>query len=374
MPARSRTRKSPAAQETPKDPRAHTIQDVVNDVRKHHGDKVIHKASIKPRWKHVPTGVFSLDLALFGGVPEGLATLIYGWESSGKTTLAMRCLAQAQRKYPDMTAVMVDLEGTYDPTWGAVHGVDNEKLLLVEPDGGEQALDILLAVIEARDVSMAAIDSLAALIPIKEQEASIEDDILGVQARMMAKFSRKVMNSLSVQRKRDHWPAVVLLNQWRMKIAVNRGDPRVLPGGVAQHYLASVKVDVKNREHLPKTVTELGDNPSSIDYNDHAFKIDKNKVGTGLRTGEFKMIRDPSHPLGQGHIDDAKTVITWGRKKGVVTGSGGSFRLSDVDQKFSTLDAMCEYVRENEDYYERMRHTLITEQRRDCGLIADGWY
>lgn len=340
------------------------------DVEKNYGAHVMHRASRKPPFKHTPTGIFTLDMALFGGVPESLITLIYGRESSGKTTLAQRVVARTQQKYPDKTAVFVDIEGTYDTVWGARHGVDNDRMLLVQPATGEMALDIAVAALGAEDTSIMVVDSLATLIPFKELDASLEDQQPGIQARLIGKFCRRVQNVLLDQRKRDHRPTVLLLNQWRMKIGVFRGDPRVLPGGMAQHYASSVKIETYNKEQLGSDDREL----ETVDHNDHSFKIAKNKVGTGIRSGEYTMIRNPSHPLGQGFVDDARTVATWAKKMGVVTGGGSTWRLDGLDETFRNLQGICDYFYSDLDFFEQFKMRLITMQREACGLVAQGWY
>ncbi len=343
---------------------------VMTQVHSEYGAHVMHEASRKPGFRHTPTGIFTLDMALFGGVPESLVTLIYGRESGGKTTLAQRIIGASQAKYPDKKAVMIDIEGTYDPTWGAVHGVDNDRMFLVQPQTGEQALDIADAVLRANDTSVIVVDSLAALLPFKEMESSTEDERPGIQARLIGKFCRKIQNALLDERKRDHRPTIVLINQWRYKIGVYKGDPRVLPGGVAQHYVASVKIEITNKETMGRDDRDI----ETVDYNDHGFKIPKNKTGTGIRSGEFKMIRNPSHPLGSGFIDDGRTVATWAKKMGMITGSGGNFRINDIDGRFRTLDEICQHFYADPEQYVQFQRRLVTMQREACGLIPDGWY
>lgn len=362
--ARERTRSRPATGVTGE------LAKVVGDVTEAYGGHVMHMASQKPAFKHTPTGIFTLDMALFGGVPEGLCTLLYGRESSGKTTLATRCVANSQRKYPNKRPVFIDIEGTFDPVWAARHGVDNERLVLVQPSTGEMALDIADGVLRAEETSIVVVDSLAALTPFKELERSLEDELVGRQALLIGRFVRKVQNAFLDERKRNHWPTVIMLNQWRTNIGMFKGDPRVLPGGKAQHYVASVKVEVTNKEHMGRDDRDM----ETVDHNVHGFKVAKCKIGTGIRTGEFNMIRDPSNPLGQGFVDDARTVATWAKKMGLITGSGGAFRVDGVDETFRTLDAICAHFYSDLDFYDQFKHRLITEQRRACGLVAENWY
>jgi recombination protein RecA len=346
------------------------LAEVVSKHQKAYGDHVISKASQKAQFTHIPTGVFTLDMALLGGVPEGLITSFYGWESSGKTTLALRAIGRAQLKHPDKAVALIDIEGTYDAQWGAVHGIDNEKLVLVQPESGEQALDITDNVIRAEETSMVVVDSLAALIPLKEIQDSIEDQQVGLQARMIGKFLRKVQQAMLDERtKRQHRPALININQWRYKIGVFRGDPRVLPGGVAQKFANSVQVEIKCKETIGKDSRDM----EIATQNDHSFMIKKNKVGNSIKSGDFVMIRDPSDPLGAGFIDDGRAVATWAKKVGVITGGGSSWRIDGVDHKFSNLQGIVNYFYADPEYFYSFQHRLISMQREAVGLSPEGW-
>ncbi len=330
--------------------------------QKVHGPNVIRAAEIMPRFKHLPTNVFALDLALHGGFTEAAISLLYGREASGKTTIAMRTLASAQRKYPDMTPVFVDVEGTYHPKWAERHGIDNSNMLLIQPDTGEQALDLASAAVSAAETSIIVVDSLAALTPMKELEKSMEDPTVGDAGKLIARFCRVTQAKLNAERKRGHRPAMIWINQFREKIAF-MGDTRTLPGGKAQHYAASTKLEMKNKEIQGK-----GDESGILSVNEHAFKVDKSKSGVAMRTGEFTMVRNPENPLGQGFIDEAKTVVNWAKKTGVITGGGSSWRVDDLDRKFSRLQEIADYFYSDWDFYEALKQRLIMDYREHCEL------
>lgn len=281
------------------------------------------------------------------------------------TTLALRALAGAQRKHPQKRAVMVEPEGTLDPVWATTHGVDISKLILVQPTSGEQAFDIARAMIQAEDVSMVCIDSLASLVPNTEIEKSMEDNVVGTHAKLIARFCRTIQRDLLKERTRGHRPALLMINQWRNKIGVIKGDPRVLPGGVAQHYAASVKIDIKNREMTKDKRDD--DGHSTVDFNDHSFAIKKNKMGVGLREGEFKMCRSPDHPLGMGTIDDAPTVVTWCRSMGHITGSGSSWHVQGIDHRFKRLQEIADHFYDTPEFYEPLKRRLIEDYREKIG-------
>lgn len=358
-----RSRQKPDATPPTEDPLAKgELGALMAQAQKVHGANVIRSAELKPRYRHIPTGIFSLDMALHGGFPEGAISLVYGRASGGKTTTCMRAVANAQKKYPDMAAVFVDIEGTYQPEWGEKHGIDNSRLLLIQPTSGEQALDLAAASVSAQEVSIILTDSLAALTPGKELEKSMEDLTVGEQGKLIARFCRVSNSRMNEEKKRGHRPTMIWINQWRQKIGVMFGDPRVLPGGEAQHYFASTKVEIKNKEVMGKD-TEGRQIP---DHNMHSFKIDKNKVGTGIREGEFKMIRNPDSPLGMGFMDEAQTVINWARKTGVVTGAGSSWRVEGVEQKFGRLQEIADYFYADMEFYGHFQHRLICDYRDKC--------
>jgi recombination protein RecA len=342
---------------------------VMAAVTKHHGPAVMRRATSLVTFKHIPTGIFTLDMGLLGGVPQGLVTMPYGWESSGKTTVAMRVVANAQRKYPDQSVVFIDAEGTFDPAWARRHEVDPEAMILVQPASGEQALDIADAVLRAQETSLVVIDSLPALMPTKELEKSMEDDTVAMQARLIGKFMRKVTQALLDERKRDHTPALMVINQFRSKIAM-MGDTRSLPGGNATKFFVATRFEIKNREKMGRDALDI----ETVDYNEHSFVITKNKIGTGIRTGEFTMIRNPDHPLGMGFIDDAKTVVTYAKKFGVLSGGGSSWRMDGLDEKFGKLQEIADYFYSDLDYFEHTKRRLISMQRQHVGLAPDGWY
>jgi recombination protein RecA len=344
------------------------LSQVMNQFQKVHGSNAFSKASDMQQFLHIPTDIFTLDLGLLGGVAKSLITMPYGWESCGKTYICMKTIAQAQRLLPEQKVVLVEPEGTYDPVWGEVNGIDNDELLVGRCDTGEQSVDLAVAALEARDTGLLILDSIPALVPAKEQEKSIEDDIVALQARLTGRFVRKAMHVIVTQRKRDHLPALMLVNQFRNKI-VMMGDPNTLPGGNALKYFVGVRFQMYNKEMMD------GDRVDSVvDHNQHSFKITKNKAGNGVRQGEFKLIRNPEHPRGVGFVDEGATVITFARKLGLCTGGGSSWRLMGVDQKFSKLDEMVQYVYGQPDYYRWMKYELICRFRESMGQLPRGWH
>lgn len=341
---------------------------VAASVLKVHGPNIIRRGSVAGKWKHIPTGIFAMDMAQFGGVPRSQMSMYYGWESAGKTLVAMRAMAQAQRLFPDMKVALIDTEGTYDPNWGAIHGINNDELIYVQPDYGEQGGDITVALLKAADISMVVMDSLPAMVPQKVNEKSLEDDVVAMQARLIGRFVQIANQALIDERKRDHTPALLMINQWRSKIAF-MGDTRNLPGGNALKFFIFNRVELLNKEELG--TDEAG--VSTVLYNTHTAKVTKSKEGTGIRQCEFKMIRDPSHPLGTGFIDDAKVVQAYAKKFGLWTGAGASQRYEGLDETFRTMEEGANYLYSDLDFYEGLKHKLVSMQRERCGLSPTDW-
>ncbi len=366
---RSRIKAAPTTQASGGKSKFSELDVAQAEIKAAFGDETIRRADVQPRYKHIPTGIFTLDMALLGGIPQSQVSLLYGREASGKSTLAYRIMGQAQAKFPDQAAVLVDVEGTYDDTWAKRHGIVSDRLFVVQPITGEQALDATERMVRSLDTAIVVVDSLAALLPYKEAEGSVEDQQPGMQARMIGKFVRKITSAMLEERKRGHLPTILLLNQWRYKIGVFRGDPRVLPGGQAQHYAASCKIEILNKEHLGRDQNDF----ETVDHNQHSFKIAKNKMGVAIRNGEFTMVRNPANPMGQGFIDDGRTVATWAKKLGLVTGAGSHWKIDGVDQKFGKLDEIVAYFYEDMERYFEFQHRVISKYREENGLLPDGW-
>lgn len=346
------------------------IHSIVKEADKKYGEGTIAPSSKTPNWLHIPTNIFTLDLALNGGIPRSLITLIYGYTGGGKSTISLKAIGNAQKLLPDHESVFINVEGRYDRVWAQKQGVDTDKLWLVNPPTGEAALDIAEEIINKVDnLSILVLDSLAALTPIAEMERSVEDNLMGVQARLIGKFMRKCTLAINNQRRKDVKPAIILLNQWRSRM-VMMGDPRTLPGGIAQNNMASVKIELTCKEHEGKDQFNL----NTVDYNEHSFRIAKNSEGVGIRHGEFQMIRNPNHELGEGFINDGHTVCTYGRKMGLITGSGaGGYQIDGIDESFRVLDDMVEYFYNNLEFYNEFKQRLIAIYRANNGLDAETW-
>jgi len=225
-------------------------------------------------WPSISTGAPTLDKILgIGGLPRGRVVEIYGPESSGKSTIALSAVAQAQSQ--GIRCAYVDAEHALDPVYMSALGVDLDELLLAQPDYGEQALEIVDKLIKTGEVGMIVVDSVAALVPKAELEGDMEANQMGLQARMMSKALRKITALAN-----EHKTLVIFINQLRMKIGIMFGNPETTPGGRALPYAASVRIDIRKKEDIKDKAGE------SIGIKVKA-KVIKNKMAPPLKVTEF---------------------------------------------------------------------------------------
>ncbi|GHT25151.1 DNA recombination/repair protein RecA [Endomicrobiia bacterium] len=290
-----------------KDEKLKALDLALSQIEKDFGKEAIMRLGekhSKERVDSIPTGALPLDIAIgIGGIPRGRIIEIYGPESSGKTTLALCMVAEAQKL--GGIAAYIDAEHAMDPEYAQKLGVDINNLLISQPDSGEQGLEIADKLIRSGAVDIIVVDSVAALVPKAEIEGEMGDSFVGLQARLMSQALRKLTSNISKSK-----TSIVFINQLRQKIGVMWGSPETTPGGLALKFYSSVRLDIRRIESIKKGDEILG--------NRVRVKVVKNKVAAPFKQAEFEII------FGQG-IDKLGYLIDMGVNDGIIEKAGAFF-------------------------------------------------
>ena len=224
------------------------VKDIVKGINDEYGTSVAGEGVNWAEADRIPTGWFPFDLATGGGFPMGGVSIVYGPESSLKSTLALRAIAQCQILKPHLKCAFLDLEGAYEPSWGKTLGVDNSKLVYALPDYAEQVVDITIALLEAEDIGIVVIDSLAAMAPENEVVSSAEKASVGGSGLIISKFCRKLTTAINQAKRQGRYPLVIAINQIRHKIGVMYGNPETMPGGFAFKFASKMTVRLYGKD------------------------------------------------------------------------------------------------------------------------------
>ena len=304
--------------------------------------------NVQPNVEAIPTGSLALDLALgIGGVPRGRIIEIYGPESSGKTTLALHVLAQAQKMGGEVA--FVDAEHALDPTYARALGVKIEDMLISQPDTGEQGLDIAEALVRSGAIDIVVIDSVAALTPRAEIEGEMGDSFVGLHARMMSQAMRKLAGSIAKSQ-----CVAIFINQLREKVGVIYGNPEVTTGGRALKFYASVRMEVRRVEHL-KNGTELIGSHTRV-------KVVKNKVAPPFKQAEFDIM------YGEG-ISRTSELVDLGVEFGILNKSGAWFSMGDT-RLGQGRDAAKQYFKDHPDIADDVQKQIMEKVAEERSKLA----
>ena len=339
---------------TPASDKKKALQTALAQIEKNFGKGTVMRLGDRPEMNvdAIPTGSLALDAALgIGGVPKGRIIEIYGPESSGKTTLALHILAEAQKMGGEVA--FVDAEHALDPVYAAALGVDTDSMLVSQPDTGEQALEITDALVRSGAVDAVVVDSVAALVPKQEIEGEMGDTFVGLQARLMSQALRKLAGTISKTN-----CVVIFINQLRMKIGVMYGNPETTTGGNALKFYSSVRLDVRRVEAIKEAGNVVG--------NKTRVKVVKNKVAPPFREAYFDIM------YGQG-ISKWSELVDLAVQMEIIQKSGSWFSMGD-ERIGQGKDSVKEFLQANPDIAEeveaKVRGNLLSASVREPAKAA----
>lgn len=331
-------RKAPAAKPATND-RNKALEVALSQIDKQFGKGSVMRLGDdnRPPVQVIPTGSLALDVALgIGGLPRGRVIEVYGPESSGKTTVALHAVANAQKAGGN--AAFIDAEHALDPVYARALGVDTDSLLVSQPDTGEQALEIADMLIRSGGIDIIVIDSVAALVPKAEIEGEMGDSHVGLQARLMSQALRKITGALSAT-----GTTAIFINQLREKIGVFFGSPETTTGGKALKFYASVRIDVRRIETLKEAGAPVGNRTRA--------KVVKNKMAPPFKQAEFDIV------YGKG-ISREGSIIDMGVEAGIVRKSGSWFTYGD-DQLGQGKENVRQFLVDNPELADEIEQKIL---------------
>ncbi len=334
---KKKTTTTPTKSKSVESPKNKAIEIAVAQIEKQFGKGSIMKlgGDKKIDVEVIPTGALSLDVALgVGGIPKGRIIEIYGPESSGKTTLALHIMAEAQKK--GEAVALIDAEHAFDPTYAKNIGLELDDLYISQPDFGEQALEILETLVRSAGFGVIVVDSVAALTPRAEIEGEMGDSHMGLQARLMSQALRKITAITS-----KTGTTIIFINQLRMKIGVMFGNPETTTGGNALKFYASIRLDIRQKDKILKDGKIIG--------HTRKVKVAKNKMAPPFKEATFDMI----YPMG---IDKESSIIDAALDLGIVEKKGSWYNYGDT-QLGQGKEAAAEMLRED----KKLRDKIVKE-------------
>ena len=339
-----------------------SLNDVLAGIRKDKGDKVVVRGNKIPVVRRLPTGIFEFDFYSGGGFPCGRYSIVYGPESSNKTNLCLKAVAAAQKQEPPCNkAIWVNIEQSFDPIWAAKMGVDVSQLEVVQAGYGEEAIDLVDALVRAEDVAILVVDSMAGLIASKEIAQSVEQYDIGSSALLIKRMVNKLMIAFCEEQKRDHDPCVLLINQTRFKPGVMFGDPETMPGGEAQKFLSSLRVRLSAKNVIDKAT-------NMVMFKETRVTVKKAKVPVRAAAFEFSLCVHDHDELQIGDTNSFNMVKSHLQALGKLVKTPKGYVCGGVD--FPTLTAIQESYQKNL-AYRTMLQTLVIDCYQDKLILVE---
>ena len=339
------------------DERKKALEAAMSQIEKQFGKGSVMKLgnATKMNVEAIPTGSLALDVALgIGGIPKGRFIEIFGPESSGKTTLALHCLAEVQKSGGE--AAFIDAEHALDPVYAKNLGVDIDNLIVAQPDTGEQALEIAEALIRSGAIDLVVVDSVAALVPKAEIDGDMGDAHIGLQARLMSQGLRKLAGTISKTN-----ATIIFINQLREKVGIMFGNPETTPGGRALKFYSSVRLDIRRVENIKTNGEVLGSRTR--------VKIVKNKVAPPFREAEFDIIYGKGISK-EGNILDLAVSLdiieksgSWFSYKGEKIGQGRENVKTYLDEHQDVMNEVEKKIRDN--FNKAFENALVDEAENE---------
>jgi recombination protein RecA len=321
--------------------------------------------------RRIPTGSLAIDIVAGGGIPENRITMLVGEESTGKSMVAQKIIANAQKKFKKEVeegiikdykrSFWIDAEGTFDEEWARALGVDTESLYIAKPQYGEEALDIADVIIRSRECGVIVIDSLAHLVPKVEVDGSMDDQQMGVQARMINKFLRKIsggMNKYDMTNEEEKPPTVILINQYRESIG-QWGDNRVMPGGRGQRFAPSVTLELRHGDWIKVTDKDTGNKEIA----GHWLKAygKKNKTAPPKRTGEVKFYFKDTERIPKGNFDTVDEIVRYAIHYNMIRQAGAWYYVEEdgEEKSFQGRLKLVQYLQDRPEKVEELHKDVL---------------
>lgn len=332
-----------------------SVATVIKVVRKALGEKTFQLGGAIPSVTRLPTGLFELDLALGGGIPKGRLTVLWGPPGSNKTNVSVRAMKSHLLIEPDKKVVFMDLEGTFDPDWVARFGMSPDDIIVTRPDYGEQAVDILDALLYADDIGMIVVDSITDLFSIREIENSAERTQVAGSSMLISKMVAKVIAAMTKNEKEDRRPTLIFINQMRTIVGGNtHGSTEKMNGGNALNHALSMWIRFHGK---PVVDPKVHDSKPAV--RETTFIIKKNKFDILSQNGKFDMVMIPHNGLRVGEADDWNTVSNYLQEFGALTKFDKGQGWTMLGEDFKTLIECKARYRGDPTYAQEIRTNII---------------